>query len=323
MSNDVLICFKLVFTMYLNRPPRATLTQLRTFEAVARLGGITRAAETLHLAQPTVSTQLRELADAVGTALLVPAGRGVKLTDTGRALHETAKAIFAQWNTFEENAADLRGLKRGLLRIAGVSTTEYFLANMLKAFAKKFPLIEIDLAVENRQAVIDRMQREDDDLAVMMLPPAHMPLARFPFMQNPLVVVSALDHPWVSKRRIELSMLVKESLLTREAGSGTRLATETFFESQGYALTPRMTLGSNEAVKHAAAAGLGLAIVSRHALSKSPGNDGLAILRVAGFPLKRSWQLVWRSDRKMSLTASAFIEFVKSQMGRVGFASRS
>ncbi len=308
--------------MYLIRPPRATLTQLRTFEAVARLGGITRAAHALHLAQPTVSTQLRELTEAVGVPLLTPAGRGVKLTDTGRALHATASAIFATWSEFEESAADLQGLKRGVLRIAGVSTTEYFLANMLKAFAKKYPHIEIDLAVENRQAVINRLQREDDDLAVMMLPPSTMRLERFPFMQNPLVVVGALDHRWASKRRVELAALAQEPLLTREAGSGTRLATETFFESHGYVLAPRMTLGSNEAVKHAVAAGLGLAIVSRHALANEPARDGLSILRVAGFPLKRSWQLVWRSDRKLPLTASAFVDFVKDQTGRGAFKQR-
>ncbi len=303
------------------KPPRATLTQLRTFEAVARLGGVTHAARALHLAQPTVSTQLRELTEAVGQALLVPAGRGVQLTDAGRALHQTAIAMFASWTGFEEAVADLQGIKRGVLRIAGVSTTEYFLAHMIKPFAELYPGIEIDLAIENRQAVVDRLQREQDDLAVMMLPPAQLPLECFPFMDNPLVVVGAVDHPWAQRKRVPMARMTEQILLTREAGSGTRLATEVFFEAHGLRLAPRMTLGSNEAVKHAIAAGLGVAVLSRHALGSEPARDGLALLNVTGFPLRRTWQLVWRSDRKLPLAASAFLAFVKEQTRRGEFKS--
>jgi LysR family transcriptional regulator, low CO2-responsive transcriptional regulator len=216
----------------------------------------------------------------------------------------------------EFHAADLQGLKRGVLRIAGVSTTEYFLANMLKAFVQKYPQIEIDLAIENRQAVITRLQRDDDDLAVMMMPPAQLPLQRFPFMENPLVAVAAIDHPWASKRRIALATLAAEPLLTREVGSGTRLAVETLFADHGHVLFPRMTLGSNEAVKHAAASGLGVAILSRHAIAQDPSRDGLTVLRVVGFPLKRMWQLVWHSDRALPLPSQAFVEFVKQQVGQ-------
>ena len=308
--------------MYLTnqlRPTRATLAQLRTFEAVARLGGITRAAVALHLAQPTVSTQLRELSDALGVALLVPAGRGVKLTDAGHLLSKTAVSIFREWSLFEEAVAELQGLKRGVLRIAGVSTTEYFLANMLKAFVEKFPQIEIDLAIENRESVVNRLKREDDDLAVMMMPPAQLPLEKFPFMDNPLVLVAARTHPWAARSRIPLERLANERLLTREVGSGTRLAAATFFESRGLTLTPSMTLGSNEAVKHAVAAGLGIAVLSRHAIAKDPMREGLAVLKVVGFPLRRTWQLVWRSDRTLPLAARTFREFVKAQAERGDF----
>jgi len=305
--------------MYQIKPPRATLTQLRTFEAVARLGGITHAAKALHLAQPTVSTQLRELAEAVGQPLLVPAGRGVQLTDAGRALQQTANAMFASWAGFEDTVADLQGIKRGVLRIAGVSTTEYFLAHMIKSFAALYPGIEIDLAIENRQAVVERLRREQDDLAVMMMPPAQLPLERFPFMDNPLVVVGALDHPWAQRKRVPVARMAEQTLLTREAGSGTRLATEVFFEAQGLRLTPRMTLGSNEAVKHAIAAGLGVAVLSRHALASDPARDGLALLNVSGFPLQRTWQLVWRRDRALPLAASTFLAFVQDQAQRGEF----
>ena len=296
------------------RPPRATLNQLRTFEAVARLGGIGRAAEALHLAQPTVSSQLRELCDGVGVALLEPLGRSVRLTDAGRALQQTALAMFAAWGNFEATLDDLAGLRRGVLRIAGVSTTEYFLAQLLKTFAQQWPGIEIDLAIDNRQAVVARLEAGADDVAVMMLPPAHVPLAVFPFMDNPLVVVGAAGHPWAARRRpVALRQLAAAPMLVREAGSGTRLATENFFASKALYFSPRMTLGSNEAVKHAVAAGLGLAVLSRHAFAADPAQDGLALLPVQGFPLRRTWQLVWRQDRQMPLAALSFVAFIKAQ----------
>ena len=296
------------------KPPRATLSQLRTFEAVARLGHVTRAAAQLHLAQPTVSTQLKELAQAVGTPLLVPAGRGIQLTDAGHALAHTAKTMFAQWASFEETVDALQGLQRGVLRIAGVSTSEYFIAHMLKPFAQAHPGVQIDLAVENRNAVIARLHREQDDLAVMMMPPKDLPLQQLAFMDNHLVLIGAQDHPWAQRKSIPLNQLKGQSLLMREEGSGTRRAAEQFFESKGLQLTVRMSLGSNEAVKHAVAAGLGVAVVSRLALRSDPLEDGLVVLKVAGFPIRRSWQLVWRSDRSLPLTAQRFIEYVRLQV---------
>lgn len=296
------------------RPPRATLNQLRTFEAVARLGGIGRAAEALHLAQPTVSSQLRELGDAVGVALLEPQGRGVRLTDAGRALQHTAVSMFAAWAGFEATLDDLQGLRRGVLRIAGVSTTEYFLAQLLKTFAQQWPGIEIDLAIDNRQAVIARLEAGADDVAVMMLPPAHLPLEVFPFMGNPLVVVGSAGHAWAARRTpVPLRLLAGQPMLVREAGSGTRLATENFFAAKALHFSPRMTLGSNEAVKHAVAAGLGLAVLSRHAFAIDPAQDGLAVLQVQGFPLRRTWQLVWRQDRQTPRAALGFVAFIKAQ----------
>ena len=157
---------------------RATLTQLRSFEAVARLGGVGRAAKVLHLAQPTVSTQLRELAHAVGLTLFVPQGRGLALTAEGELLLATARELFDVWRRFEEDAADQRGLKAGRLRIAAVTTAEYFLPDLIGPFAREHPGIAIELAVENRDAVVKRLENGDDELAAMMLPPTHLPLKR-------------------------------------------------------------------------------------------------------------------------------------------------
>lgn len=296
------------------KPPRASFSQLRSFEAVARLGGVTRAAKALHLTQPTVSTQLRELGDSLGVELLAPAGRGVQLTDAGRTLLQTVTRMFEHWNEFEEGMADLQGLSRGLLRIAGVTTTEYFLAQWLKPFLHAYPGIEVDLAIENRDAVIRRLEQGQDDLAVMMMPPHHMPLKSLVVMDNPLVLAGPVGHPWSVKKKMPLKQLAGIDLLMREAGSGTRQATLEFLAAHNIAPRIRMTLGSNEAVKHAVAAGLGLAIMSRHAIASQPARDGLCVLPVSSMPIRRSWQVVWRQDRRLPRAATVFMDFVRREM---------
>ena len=218
--------------------------------------------------------------------------------------------MFAAWQRFEEHAADLQGLKRGRLRLAAVTTTEYFLPDLLGPFARAHPGIDIELAVENRDAVVARLERGSDELAAMMLPPDHLALHRWPFMANPLVVVAAASHPLAlraSHKRLPLTRLLNEPLLVREAGSGTRLALERVLAERAVAWPPRMALGSNEALKHAVRAGLGIAVLSRHTLATNPATEGLAVLPVTGFPIRRMWHLVWRRDRPLSLPARTLL----------------
>ncbi|WP_088278722.1 LysR family transcriptional regulator [Ideonella sp. A 288] len=298
----------------LERAPRASLVQLRTFEAVARLGGVGRAARALHLAQPTVSTQIKELASALGLVLFEPRGRGLVPTAVAERLALAVRAMGVAWQGFEEDAAALQGLRRGRLRIAAVTTTEYFLPDLLGPFAREYPGIEIELAVENRDAVVARLERGDDELAAMMLPPPHLPLARWPFLENPLVIIAPAGHALARRRRLKLADLTAEPLIVREAGSGTRAAAEQAFAAQGITWSPRMTLGSNEAVKHAVRAGLGLAVLSRHTLVQNPASEGLAVLPVTGFPLRRQWHLVWRQDRALSLPARTLLDDLRARL---------
>ncbi|MDE2593155.1 MAG: LysR family transcriptional regulator [Burkholderiales bacterium] len=299
----------------LDRAPRATLVQLRSFEAVARLGGVGRAAKSLHLAQPTVSMQLKELSSAVGVPLFEPQGRGLTLTQHGEVLLQTVRDLFAAWQRFEDQSAELQGLKRGRLRIAAVTTTEYFLPDLLGPFAHAHPGIDIELTVQNRDAVVARLERGEDELAAMMLPPQHLPLNRWPFLENPLVVIAPAGHPLTQKKRLKLTQLTDQPLLVREAGSGTRLASEQFMADQGVQWAPRMALGSNEAIKHAVKAGLGLAVLSRHTLPQDLTQTGVAVLPVAGFPIKRMWHLVWRKDRPLSLAARTFLQELRRNLG--------
>jgi len=300
------------------KPPRATLQQLRSFEAVARLGGVGKAAQALHLAQPTVSTQLKELSQAVSAPLFEPQGRGLRLTPYGELLAQTARDLFERWQQFEDDLLAMQGLQKGRLKLAAVTTTEYFVPDLLGPFARQYPGLEIQLTVENRDAVIQHLARGEVELAVMMLPPADLPLERWPFLENPLVPIAPAGHPLTRRKRLSLLDLIKEPRLTREPGSGTRQATDQYLAGKGVHWPARLALGSNEAIKHGVAAGLGLAVLSRHTLGPDPAQQGLVELKVSGLPIRRMWHLVWRSDRALSLPARTFLTALRQQFDQPG-----
>lgn len=301
---------------------RITPGQLRAFEATARLGSMTRAAQELHVSQPTISVQLRELAQAIGEPLIEVLGRRLRLTPAGEALQATVMEIGDCWSRLESRLAEAQGLVRGRLRIAAVTTAEYFVPDLLGPFAAAHPGVDIELAIENRDRVVERLQRGSDDLAVMMLPPESLPLAREPFLDNPLVVIAARKHPWGS-RELDLEELAEARWLMREQGSGTRKVAEQRFAEVGFNPRIAMSLGSNEAIKHAVAAGLGIAILSELALRAGPkprkalggdaGGPALQVLNVRGFPLQRRWFVVWRKDQLQGMAARRFVEYLQTR----------
>ena len=300
----------------LKRLQRITPQQLRAFEATARLQSVTKAAQELYVTQPTVSVQLSEIAKAIGEPLFETVGRGLRLTQNGEVLQQTVRELAACWQRFETRMAEVHGLVRGRLCIAAVTTAEYFVPDLVGPFARAHPGVDIELAVENRDRVVARLQQGMDDLTVMMFPPEGLPITALPFLDNPLVVIAAASHPLAGKR-IALTKLTRERWLMREAGSGTRKATEQYFSEVGFTPQVAMSLGSNEAIKHAAAAGLGIAIMSRLAVASSltdalsQDEPKLVELRVMGFPLKRSWSVVWRCDQPISVAAKRFISYLE------------
>jgi DNA-binding transcriptional LysR family regulator len=290
---------------------RPSLHQLRVFETVARLKSFTAAAAEMHLTQPTVSVQMKELAGHVGLPLFEQRGRRIALTAAGEALLATARTMFDNWSAFEMTVGELQGARRGTLRLAAVTTAEYFVPELLAPFAAAHPAVEVQLAVENRNAVVARLEQDLDDLAIMMMPPSHVPLAAWRFMENPLVALAPRRHPLAQRRRVALATFVEQPLLMREAGSGTRMAFERFCAEHHLAPNVRMQLGSNEAIKHAVAAGLGCAVLSRHTIGRAPERDGLAVLPVEHFPIRRSWYLVRREGRPETPVTRAFLEYVR------------
>lgn len=289
---------------------RATNQQLLAFETTARLLSMTGAARELNTSQPTVSIQLRELAESVGLPLFEQQGKRLALTEAGRELQETVREIFASWGRFESRIAELQGLRRGTLRLAAVTTAEYLLPQLLGPFCDAHPGIELELAVENRSTILQRLEQDRDDLTVIMVPPEDSRLRVLPFVDNPLVVIAAAEHRLAGKK-CSLKQLEEERWLLREPGSGGRLIVEAHFNKEGFRPRVAMSLGSNEAIKHAVAGGLGVTILSRHALE---GSEGLVELKVSGFPLAGQFSFVMREGRRLSPAAQAFLDFAQAQV---------
>jgi DNA-binding transcriptional LysR family regulator len=296
----------------------ATLRQLQVFEAIVRLGSFTRAAEELFLTQPTVSMQIRKLTDAMGLPLFEHVGRNVKPTEAGLELYEACRRMFEILANLEMKVADLKGMKRGRLRIGVITTAKYLTPEILGQFSRLYPGIELALKVTNRERIIERMHANEDDLYIMgQAPKDEIEIESIPFAPNPLVVMAPRDHPLVGKKRIALSEISDEPFIMREPGSGIRDATLKVFGAHGLRPKVRMELGSNEAIKHAVVGGLGLAVLSLHTLTLEGTDGAVAILDVDEFPIIRQWYIVHPSGKELSLVARTFLEFVVASEAQI------
>ena len=289
-----------------------TFRQLQLFLALADHKSVTAAARACHVTQPTVSMQLRELTDAVGLPLYEQIGKRLFLTEAGEALVETARLMEDDWAAFEQRIDAMKGLTRGRLRLAVVSTAKYFVPSLLGSFCDAHPEIDIALELLNRDAVVERLRHNRDDLYIMSQPPADIALERQAFLPNPLVVIAPPGHRLLGRRRLALKDLAAERFIMRERGSGTRLACDAHFKALGFTPEVRLELGGNEAVKQSVAAGLGLAVLSRHALAASSQAEGIAELAVPGFPIPSSWWTLHPKGKRLSPVAQVFLEYIGS-----------
>ena len=296
------------------------MRQLRVFDMVARLGSFSRTAEAMHLTQPTVSMQVKSLADGIGLPLFEQIGKRIHLTDAGRSLSGTCREIFDAWDRFEMNIADLKGLRRGRLKLAAVTTAKYVVPRLLGPFCQRYPGVDIALEVGNRSAILERLRANEDDLTIMGVPPRELDIVRHPFVENPLVIIAPRDHPLAERRRIPLARIASEPFLLREVGSGTRLATDRFLRDRRVRLNVRMELGSNEAIKQAVAGGLGLSLLSLHALGPEAAERSLVVLDVEGLPIRRSWYIVHPAGKRLSVVAQAFFEHLTIEGARIQLA---
>ena len=287
-----------------------TLRQLKVFESVARHLNYTRAAEELHLTQPAVSMQVRQLEESLAVALFEQLGKRIHLTEAGQEVLTYARGITQQLDELEAVLNRIKGLSGGRLRISVATTANYFIPTLLGTFSRRFPDVTVSLDITNRETLLRQLSENTVDLVIMGQPPAAADVEAEAFMDNPLVVVAPPDHPLAGKKKIPLARLQEETFLVRESGSGTRIAMERFFTERGMKLKTGMEVGSNEAIKQSVQAGLGLGLLSRATIEQELTLKRLVVLNVADFPIMRHWYVVHRRGKRLSAAADAIKQFI-------------
>lgn len=287
--------------------------QLKLFLALAETGSVTGAARVMHITQPTASMQLKDLSTAIGLPLFEIIAKKVYLTALGNELAETARRMTVEWEAFEQHVSSIKGYTKGSLKIAVVSTAKYFIPKILGSFCEKYPEIDISLEVLNRDGIIKRLEQNMDDIYIMSMPPLNIEIEDEIFMPNPLVIIAAKNHPLSNQKNLDLHQLKNERFILRELGSGTRMAANIQFKKKKFTPNIRLELGSNESIKQAVAAGLGIGLVSIHALNDYQGFDDIAILNIEDFPIHSNWHIVRSVGKKLTPIAKIFHDHLLEQ----------
>jgi LysR family transcriptional regulator, low CO2-responsive transcriptional regulator len=288
----------------------ATLRQLKVFESVARHLSFTRAARELYLTQPAVSTQVKQLEGHAGMPLFEQLGKKVYLTRAGTEMLHHSRAIIQQFREADEAMQQLKGVSGGKLNVTVISAGDYFFPHLLAGFARRHSGVVLNLSVVNRAELLRQMADNVTDLGVMVRAPQDRDVVAESFAPHPYVIVATPNHPLAHRRRIPLSTLMQAPFVVREEGSDTRHAMAKGFGARLSKLNIAMEIGSNETIKQAVMAGMGISFLSAHAVALELRVGSLVILDVQGFPLMQNWYVVHRREKRLPPVAAAFKQFL-------------
>ena len=291
----------------------ATLRQLKVFEAVARLSSYSRAAEELHLTQPAVSTQIRKLEGHAGLPLFEQLGKKIYLTAAGTELQHHGHLIIRQFEEAEAAMTHFKGVSRGRLNVAVISAGDYFMPSLLVEFARRHEGVELNLSVHNRGELLSHLADNLTDLAIMVRPPEDELTVAAPFAPHPYLIVAPRQHTLCREHGITLARLVRERFIVREAGSDTRHAMTDALKRHHAQLNVALEVKSTETIKQAVIAGMGVAFISGHTVSRELRDGSLVSLDVQGFPVRLNWYIVQRRNKRLPPVALAFREFLLAE----------
>lgn len=294
-----------------------TIRQLNVFAAVARHRSFSKAAAALHLSQPAVSMQVKQLEESAGLPLFEQMGKKIFLTEAGREMFHYSRAVAEQLDELENVLARMKGLDSGQLNITVVGTANYFALQLLASFSRRHSGITINLDVTNRESLLNQLANNEIDLAIMGKPPEDQDLTAESFLENPLVVIAPPSHALADVKHIPVTRLGEETFLLREAGSGTRGAMERFFQQHRIPLNAGMVTSTNEAIKQAVQAGMGLGIVSLHTVTLELETRRLVILDVESFPITRHWFVVHRRAKRLTPAGEDFKAFLLQEAAEI------
>ncbi|MEM6725364.1 MAG: LysR family transcriptional regulator [Bacteroidota bacterium] len=293
-----------------------TLHQLKIFEKVCEVQSITKAAEALYLTQPAVSIQLKKLQDEFEIPLTEVIGRKLYVTDFGHQVYDLAKAILQKVNELEVATDQFKGILTGNIRIASASTGKYVIPYFLSGFVQQHPGINLSIDVTNKTLVVKALQENAIDFAMVSVIPPNLALERIPLMNNELVLVGATSYPDLPQR-MRLDHLHKHTLIFREDGSATRDAMINFLKKNQIQVKRSMQLTSNEAVKQAVRAGLGLSIMPLIGIRSELSLEKMAIVPIKGLPIITQWNLVYGKGKQLSPAGQALIEYIGDHKQRI------
>lgn len=293
-----------------------TLHQLQVFLRITQTASITKAAEELHLTQPAVSIQLRNLQEQFDIPLTEVIGRKLYITDFGKEIAVAAEKILNEVYAINYKTQAYRGQLTGRLKISCVSTGKYVMPFFLSDFLKKHPGIELVLDVTNKARVIDSLEANEVDFSLVSLLPANLPIDKVDLMQNRLYLVGNADLK-LSGKTHQKNILETLPLIYREAGSGTRHIMEGFIRKHNLPVRKKMELTSNEAVKQAVLAGLGCSIMPLIGIKNELNSGDLQIIPVKGLPIRSTWSLIWLKHKNFSLAARAFLSYVEKEKSKI------
>ena len=293
-----------------------TIRQLQVFIAVAKNLSYTRAARELGLTQPAVSMQIKQLEQSVGMPLFEQIGKKIYKTQAGEIVLNYAIKIQKHIATAQQEINQLKGIESGYLSIGVVSTVNYFAARLLASFSRKYPNVNIKLDVTNRQNLLEKIESNEPDLVLMGQPPRGLDVHAFSFMDNPLMIIAAPDHPLATSKAIPLSTLKNEKFIIREEGSGTRLAMERFFSDHDFKPKTTLEMAGTEVIKQSIEVGLGLSFLSKHSVELEIAAGRLIALDLVSTPIIRRWYIAHRKGKKLTATALSFKKFVLDESAR-------
>ncbi len=293
-----------------------TIRQLRALATVGKTRSVTAAANQLHLTQPAVTLQLRNLQQLAGLPLIQRTGDGMLLTDAGREVLTLCGRIEAALADCETSLEMIAGKTAGRISIGAVSTAKYFVPFAIAGFSKLYPDIEIRLIIGNRQETSEALRGYELDFAIMGRPPMGIDMDVRLIGDHPHVIIAPTAHRLARKPRLKLADLAGETFLMREPGSGTRGLMENLFETAGVRPKMGMAMSSNETIKQAVIAGLGIAFISAHTVGTELDERRLVALDVDGLPVVRQWFALSRKDKVLMPPAQAMLEFLSANGAR-------
>ena len=287
-----------------------TLRQMRGFETVVNCGSVSGAARQLHLTPPAVSLQLRDLENAIGIPLLERSEKGLIPTLAGQELFSVCEGIQASLAQFGENITELKGVDHGVVSVGVVSTARYFAPTVLAEFMKLYPDIKIQLQVGNREVTMEKLEGMELDFAITGFPPDHFEVKKEFISKHPQIIIAPPQHELAGRSDISLSALKNETFLLREPGSGTRTVADKLFSRSKGLPSQGLEFGSNETIKQAVMAGMGIAVISAHTVAAELAEKRLVALDVKGLPINRKWFLVKHGNKRFLPSAQTLWNFI-------------